>query len=217
MTIPPMGMWVAVILTIFMYSLILYKDNPLYKIAEAALMGTSIANVAVMAVKSLFGSGFTPLINGNYSLIIPLLLGLLVFTTYSKTYRKLSYWPIAVMSGVGIALAIRGGLHANVYKMIEATAGSIIVPNNPMASVNKLIVLIGTIASISYFFYTFKPTKNLERAQKLGRYFLMAFFGVIFGNVVMTRISYLTGRIQSLVEFFSMLFFRSKILSLFLF
>src|SRR5512137_3010606 len=93
--------WVAAGLTIAVLSYVLYKENPGYRIAEALFVGISLGNVVVMAVRSLLSSGVNPLLGGDLRLALPVTLGLLLFTIYSKKLGKLSQWPIAVMSGVG--------------------------------------------------------------------------------------------------------------------
>jgi len=88
--IPGLDVWVAAGLTIAILSYVLYRENPVYKVAEAAFVGISLGNVVVMAVRSLISSGVNSLIGGEAILVVPIALGLLLFSVYSKRLGKLS-------------------------------------------------------------------------------------------------------------------------------
>src|SRR4030067_2322686 len=91
-----LGPWVAVFVTIAFWSY-LYKENPLFRFIEFTYVGFATAQATVMAINSLKNQMFIPLLNNNYVLIIPLILGLFFYTRYSDTLRPLSRFPISVM------------------------------------------------------------------------------------------------------------------------
>ena len=199
--IPGIETWVAAGLTVAVLSYVLYRENPVYRIAEALFVGVSLGNVVVMAVRSLLTSGVNPLLGGDLLLAVPVALGLLLFTIYSKRLGKLSQWPVAVMSGVGVGLAIRGAVHTYIYDQIKASITPIVVLGDPMATINAVLVLVGVVSTLAYFLFTVEGGAGGARVKTAGRYFMMLFFGAMFGQVAMTRITYITGRAQFLVQF----------------
>ena len=74
----PIGIWVAAVLTIMVYSYLL-GDNPLYGLAEHLLVGSAVAYAVIVAVHSvLIPRLIVPLRSGNWLYVIPLVLGVLV-------------------------------------------------------------------------------------------------------------------------------------------
>lgn len=202
---PGLEVWVAAGLTVAVLSYVLYRENPVYKVAEALFVGISLGNVVVMAVRSLVSSGVNPLLGGDLLLAVPVALGLLLFTVYSKRLGKLSQWPIAVMSGVGVGLAIRGAAHTYIYDQIKASITPIVVAGDAIGTLNAVLVLAGVVSTLAYFLFTVEEGANGARVKTVGRYFMMLFFGAMFGQVAMTRITYITGRAQFLVQFLTSL------------
>jgi hypothetical protein len=199
--IPGIESWVAVCLTVAILSYVLWRENPAYRVAEAIFVGVSLGNVVVMAVRSLLSSGVNPLLGGDFVLVVPVALGLLLFCIYSKKLGKLSQWPVAVMSGVGVGLAIRGAAHTYIYDQIKASLDPIIVAGDALSTLNAVLVILGTVSTLAYFLFTVEGGKNGARVKTMGRYFMMLFFGAMFGQVAMTRITYITGRAQLIVQF----------------
>ncbi len=203
--IPGLEVWVAAGLTVAVLSYVLYRENPVYRVAEALFVGVSLGNVVVMAVRSLVSSGVNPLLGGDLLLAVPVALGLLLFTIYSKRLGKLSQWPVAVMSGVGVGLAIRGAAHTYIYDQIKASITPIVVAGNAIGTLNAVLVLAGVVSTLAYFLFTVEGGANGARVKTAGRYFMMLFFGAMFGQVAMTRITYITGRAQFLIQFLTSL------------
>ena len=202
---PTLESWVAVGLTVAVLSYVLYRENPAYRVAEALFVGISLGNVVVMAIRSLQSSGVNSLLGGNLTLAIPVALGLLLFTVYSKKLGKLSQWPVAVMSGIGVGLAIRGATHTYIYDQIKASILPVVIWGDPMATLNAVLVLVGVVSTLAYFLFTVEGGASGARVKTTGRYFMMLFFGAMFGQVAMTRITYITGRAQLLVQFLTSL------------
>ena len=201
MTIPATEDWIIVICTLAMYSYILYKENIVYRIGESTLIGIALGNLSLMAIKSLSNSGFQPFMQGNYLLIIPLLIGPLFFLQHAGApYYRLARWPTAMLSGIGLAVAIRGSGHTYIYNQVQAS----LVPLN----FNNGIKIICLLSTLFYFMYTIDVSSNptVRRIHSFGRYAIMIYLGAMFGSVTMSRLTYVTGRMEPLVDFFMTLF-----------
>ena len=180
-----LGPWVAVFVTIAFWSY-LYKENPLFRFIEFTYVGFATAQATVMAINSLKNQMFIPLLNNNYVLIIPLILGLFFYTRYSNTLRPLSRFPISVMVGVGTGLAVRAMVKTQLVNQIISTI-------NPSDPYNGILMAVLTISTIFYF--VFSSPKNLPPSilpayniiLKIGRIGVMVAMGAAFGSLAVTR------------------------------
>jgi len=63
-----------------------------------------------------------------------------------------------------------------------------------------ILILIGVISTLIYFYFSKEHTGVLGVTAKVGIWFIMISFGAHFGYTVMGRVSLLIGRVQFLVE-----------------
>jgi len=63
-----------------------------------------------------------------------------------------------------------------------------------------IIIVIGVISTLIYFYFSKEHTGALGVAAKVGIWFIMVSFGAHFGYTVMGRVSLLIGRVQFLIE-----------------
>jgi len=196
------GTIVAGILTLCILSF-LYRDNPVYKLAESLLIGISIGYTLVIVwTTTLVDLMFTPLFeNGELALIVPLILGLLMFARFSQRTAPLSKIPIAVMIGSGAGVAIPVMLEARTIRQVKATIMPL-VDSGGMPDISAIVVLIGVITTLTYFYFSQKQISIMGKSAKVGIYFLMIFFGTTFGYTVMSRMSTLIGRMEFLLSDF---------------
>jgi hypothetical protein len=184
--------------TIFIMTLA-YDDNPLYEIGSYLLIGSSAGWSAIVIIDFLRKSAWTPSFTGKPLYFLSILLGLALFARYFKNYRWLYRYPMAIVIGTGVGLAINGAIGAQITKQISAnflplTSGA------PMTIFNNLLIIIGSMTSLSYFLFTDRfSNKYTASVSKIGRYFLMATFGAGFGSVMTFRIETIIGRIDFLV------------------
>ena len=93
--------WVSALITIGIYS-VLFKDNPMYQFLESVFVGMAAGYLVVVNWFTLLKPTVSDEIAAKaFSLIIPLILGLLVYTRYSKSVGWLSRYSMAFMMGVG--------------------------------------------------------------------------------------------------------------------
>lgn len=188
-----LGIWLAVLCTVACYSF-LYKENILYRLAEHLFVGIGAGYAIVMGFNSVRNNAWIPLTEkGDYIQLIPIALGVLLFSRFFKSQKWLSRIPMAFIVGSGIALSARGAITSEFVQQIRAT----IIPLN---SIDNILIVLGTIGVLSYFFFAkrFAAIPGVNYSAKLGRYIMMAAFGAAFGNGVMGRISLLISRLQFL-------------------
>ncbi|RKX18362.1 MAG: hypothetical protein DRP51_09290 [Candidatus Zixiibacteriota bacterium] len=196
------GVIIAGILTLAIYTF-LYKDNPIYRAAESLLIGLAMGYVLVIYWQTAFMDRiFLPLLNQNdWWVLIPLILGLLMFSRFSRKYSWLSRIPIALMIGAGAGVAIPAMLYARTLKQISASVMPLLTESGGF-NFEALVVIVGLLSTLTYFYFSREHKGIIGKVAKLGTYFLMLFFGATFGYTVMSRMSTFIGRIDFLLSDF---------------
>jgi hypothetical protein len=208
------GAWVATGLTLFIFSF-LYKDNPLFKLAENLYVGVSVGYTIVKTYDTVIVKLiWKPIVeSGEWALLIPVAIGLLMLTRYVPKAAWLSRYAFAFIVGVGSGLAIPRVISSYILKQIEDTVRPLmmLVPGegltftwnllNPASSLNTIIILVGVSSVLFYFFFSVEHTGPGKAVARTGILFLMIAFGAAFGYTVMARMSLLIGRLSDLIEF----------------
>jgi lipoprotein signal peptidase len=208
-----LGAWAATGLTLFIFTF-LYRDNPFFKLAEHLYVGISVGYTLVKASDTVgVRLLYVPMIEqGEWSLLIPLAIGLLMLARYVPRAAWLSRLAFAFIVGVGSGLAIPRVVSSYVLKQIEDTVRPLVsmTPDgltftgsllNPASNLNAIVLLIGVIAVLFYFFFSVEHTGPVHVAARTGIFFLMISFGAAFGYTVMARMSLLIGRLTDLIEY----------------
>jgi len=214
------GIWVGALLTLCIFSF-LYKDNPFYKLAEHLFVGVSagyyivlrfwtviIPNLWEPLTKAMAGHGVSARTGmfaaelGDYRawLIVPGLLGLLLFTRFSDKASWLSRWSLALIIGVFAGIKTTGFAQGDLVAQVQGSLQPLWIHGHLWDSINAIIFTVGLIVSLLFFYYSREHKGALGAASKLGIIFLMVSFGAGYGYTVMSRVSLLIGRFQFLLE-----------------
>lgn len=207
------GIWVAAILTLAIFSF-LYKDNPVYKLAEHVFVGVAAGYTVAYSyysafvpnlyrpLENLFSGG--PIEEGElvwtWMLLIPLILGLFFFARFHPKISWLSRWSIAFLVGAYAGVNLTGKFQTDLIIQPVATFVNLDPGKAGMSQVlfYNLPILLGVLACLTYFFFS-KPHRGfIGLTARTGIFFLMAAFGASFGYTVMARISLFIGRLQFL-------------------
>ena len=199
----------------------LYKDNPLYKFAEHLVVGVSTGYFAII----LWHNGLQPnlfdfLKDGNFYLlwlnankwwyIVPAILGLMMWTRFSSKWSWVSRWPIAIYIGIAVGVEIplimRNSVNMQLYSTMRVfNWGNFLGSGylDPAGGISQIIIFIGMIAGLFYFFFSKEHVGLFKGVAKFGISILMIGFGASFGYTVMARISLFIQRIQSIGDWTS--------------
>jgi len=207
----------AAFLTLATFSF-LYKDNPFYKFAEHLVVGASAGYFVII----LWHNGLIPklwydrLDDGSPWLLwldssqpyylIAALLGILIWTRFSKKYGWISRWPLAVYIGIGAGAAVPLEMKARVNEQVVAMMAGINWDHffgqggfnllDATSGLSQLLVFVGTLCALIYFFFSKAHTGVVGGMAKFGIWILMIGFGASFGFTVMARISLFINRMQ---------------------
>jgi hypothetical protein len=177
----------------------LVKDNPAFRVAEHACLGVAMGNTVVLAFKNISDIAITPMLEGKIQWIIPFIVGAVVLTRASRKYGWVGIPSIAILLGIGTALAFRGNIDAYFVGYIRAT-GSISSLAGSFTPIDNLVVIAFTIGAMLPFIFTIEQKGPLAWGSRFGRLALMVLFGSRYGNMMMTRMTWLAARMLVLLQ-----------------
>ena len=180
----------------------LFKENRAFTYAEHLYIGFAAAQAIILGWSNIRQLGIQPLLKGRVVMLIPLVLGLLLYARYRKPVAYLSRLPLAFMMGAAAGVTITGVVDAQLITQVKATM-------LPMTSVKNVLMVLGTASTIAFFLFIplGKKAGHVGTAnglgvgrfvQSFGRATIMIAFGSSYGYTVMARLSYLVARLQFL-------------------
>ena len=201
------GIWIGAILTLGIFSF-LYKDNPVYKVCEAIFVGVSAGYWGIVYyfdnIYKKFWLEAVVADDKNLMLYGGAILGVLFLT---RLYGKISWvarWPLAFIVGATAGLYMMNYFVSNAMNQVASTIMDLIARGdagdiNWVQTFGTLVILVGVITGLTYFFFSKEHKGAFGGAAKVGVWFLMVTFGASFGYTVMSRMSLLIGRMDFLL------------------
>lgn len=199
MVLHTIGVWIAALLTLAIYSF-LYKDNPFYKLAENIFVGVSAGYWAVILWHDFARPNlFAPLFQGRLIYLIPIIMGLLMFTTFFPKITWLVRIPLTFTMGVAMSVTILQYMQGDIIPQLQAT----ILPLRGvpiLTAFSNILIIVGVLSTLVYFYFSHEHKGALGLIAKIGIWFMMVSFGASFGYTIMARVSLLIGRMYFLLH-----------------
>lgn len=194
------GIWIAALLTLAALSF-LYRDNPFFRFAESLFAGVSLGYyVGIELNQVLMPNLFRPLqqnFGHNWDLLIPGLLGLMLYMRYIPKIAWISRFALAIYVTYYIGVDFTLRIHGEVLPQISRTM--VPIGFTSWAAFQPAVLVIGVFSVLVYFFFSKEQNAVTRPVARLGVWFLMISFGAAFGFTVMARVALLIGRINFLV------------------
>jgi hypothetical protein len=207
------GLWIAGLLTVVIFSF-LYRDNPVYKVAEHLFLGVALGyGISLYYWNNVFPNAVTPLLYPapgeprNWYVLVPIILGLFVLLRLIPKLAWLSRSAFAVYIGGSSGILVPTVMAGTFLPQLVATMAPLWTPESAAVGgvpfawgiVTRLLILAGVFCTLLYFFYSIEHKGAVGTISRLGVFFIMLGFGASFGNTVMARVSLLIGRFQFLL------------------
>lgn len=194
------GTWLQAIFTIFLLSAI-FKDNPAYRFAEHTYVGLYAGYTVALTFFQYIRPNVTKgiMTEGKYILLIPIVIGLLIYTRYIKSIAWLSRYTICFQLGIGSGYVLAKDFKPFFVDQVKATFLPLWGTGDWWKTVSNWLFVIGVITSLVYFLFTIEKKGFQGRVSTIGRYTMMIAFGAAFGNTVMARVALFLGRMQFLL------------------
>jgi hypothetical protein len=216
------GTLVAIILTLCVFSYLL-GNNALFRLAEHLFVGVALGYAALVAIHSvlvprLLAPAGVALWQGDWQQLkqaaapvaLPLVLGVLLLTKAFPRARSISWLgnlAVAVLLGVGAALAIGGALLGTLLpQMLAAADVTQQVPRYGwwLGLFSGALMLLGTAGVLLHFRYASPRPGLAGRLVQLwagvGRWLVVIAFGALLATTFLSRLSLLTARLQFLLD-----------------
>lgn len=185
------GVLVASALIMMIYSF-LYRENIVFRVAEGAFVGASVARIIVVNLDTLTKGVIPPTTQGNYFWFIPVILGILYIGIFLRGgYRWVYRIPVSFVLGSGLGLALAGMIKVSLVDMIHATITTPLTGVTAWEALSNLVLIIATASVTFVFFFTRPHEGTLKYVTTLGRLFLMIYLGFQFAGTIMMRESVL--------------------------
>jgi hypothetical protein len=215
------GLWIAAFFTLTIFSFLL-GDNPLYRVAEAVLVGVSagywmvvgfwevlVPNLTAKIWPAMVRGWAMPGLSGpdaarNLWYLIPFALGIMLLWRLSPKGAWIARWPLAFIIGTTAGLQLIAFLHGDFLAQIRNSVLPLVVMDHGgfsfWDSVKNLLIVAGVLCCLVYFFFSFEHTGAVGKTARVGIWYLMITFGASFGYTVMGRIALLAIRIEFLLD-----------------
>jgi hypothetical protein len=210
------GIAVASLLTILVLSYLL-GDNPAYRIALHIFVGAAAGYIAIVILGSMIESQLLNLSRWNeaiadarlndyvplVSLAAPALLSLMLLLKLSPRSTFLGNISLALMVGVGAAVAVAGAIVGTILPQVRASWSA--DPN----LINAALINLFTILALLYFFYSRRPNaEGAVRPSPLGRVFgffpraaITLTLAALYAGTLATALAVFSDRVQFIIGF----------------
>jgi hypothetical protein len=196
----------------------LVADNPLYRVISHLFIGVTAGYVALLAWYSVIEPQlFAPLVGGlgagnllgNLRLlviqVVGLIGGLLLLLKSAHVAGRLGTLVVALMVGVGVAVAVGGGLTGTLIPQTAATMVPLLPlkeSNWPVLAVEGLFTVVGTLTTLGFFYYggRAEPGSPVERpalikpVAAVGQLFIGAAFGMMYAGALAASVAIFAAR-----------------------
>ena len=137
----------------------------------------------------------------NITYVIPLILGIFMILRLVPSLSWLARFSIAYIVGMISGLKLYSFLNSNILMQVKDLG--INSNASSWAIFNQLLIIIGVVSGLIYFFFSMEHKGVIGKVSKVGIFYLMIKFGASFGFAVMGRISLLIGRFEELIQYSS--------------
>lgn len=205
------GLIIGLLLTLFIYSYLI-GDNPLYRISVHLLVGVSAAYAVVVVVRQLLLPIWeqvqaNPTSPDSVIWLVPILFVLMLLARRLPSVSWLGNTTLALLVGVGAAVALIGSLTGTLWPQIAD-----VTPSSPLQSI---VVAVLTICTLLAFQFTalrprsggvWQPAVWQRGVTTLGRIVLTVTFGALFATLVSTGLILLAERLNFFITELGQLF-----------
>ena len=172
---------------------VLIGDNPLSRFTEHLYTGILGGYIFATNWDYIRSNCVNNIAQGQIIYVVALALSLMLLSRLKPEWVWMSRYPVALTVGVGLGLAIRTTVMAEFLSQITATV-------LPLTNINNLVMVIGTLTATAYFIFRTELTGVYEYIHKTGRLFLLAAFGVTYGQTVSFRFELVIGRLVDMLR-----------------
>ena len=192
------GVWVGVFVTLMVLSF-LYKENAFFRLTEYVFTGLASGYAFAASLRLFVNQALDPIfLDGNLTFIVPVVLGSLFYAQFTKKYSALYRVPLSLSIGYGLGVTIWSVFAEFFVRQITATMVPI-VTGDALVTLDNVVLVVGTISALSYFILHREQKGVWGGFTRVGKYFILATLGAVFGSTVLGRMAVIIQRVQFVV------------------
>jgi hypothetical protein len=178
-------MLLGVVFAMMGTSLLFLGYNIAFNFIEHFIIGGSGAVALIGYMRSLDKSAFQYIAGGRLLLIVPVIIGLLVFTRWTK-FRWLARYPTSMLIGIGVGLIAGLAIRSQIINMARMTITNLsTLSPDPISA---LIMVVGVVTVLTYFLYSRTYSYEFHQGRlaiisRIGRIFLMCAAGFLWSRI----------------------------------
>jgi hypothetical protein len=173
---------------------VLYKNNPVYRIAQSLVVGVGAGYLLVANINA-FNRGVVTqtFVDGslNWAMLIPWILGIGYCTIFVpkliSVYRAVSILTLTV--GMGVVLPYGPALFWTITTGYAQNALNILSEGFTVASFGQLLTAVAYALGLSYFFFTDAVSKPTTTFRNLGRIVLLIYTAMTITTTALGKIN----------------------------
>ncbi len=188
------GTLTAALVTLALWTY-LYKDNPIFRLAEHLFVAFSTA----WWVGELYRNYVKPVVledilqQGRWGMVLALLLGVILYARFVPAISWLARYPMSWMLGYGAGYV----LAFQVKPLVGQITGSFL----KFGSINSVLLWICIVSALVYFFFTIsRENVAVSSVATFGKWVILVALGAAFGNTVLFRYTLLMGRVEFMLR-----------------
>ncbi len=206
---------IAFLLTLMVFSYLI-GDNLFFRIAIYIFVGVAAGYVAAVAFRQvILPDLLTPLVYGSstekITLAVPLLLSGFLLMKIIPSTSRIGAPAMAVLAGVGAAVAVGGAVTGTLFPQIGATVDAFASPA-AFQFVNAVIVLVGVVFTLIYFHFGARTASDgsvrrfglIEIGAFVGSIFIAITLGTLFAGVYSAALTAFIERLHFFGTFFGL-------------
>jgi hypothetical protein len=211
-----LGLWIGFILTLMVFSYLL-TDNFLYRLAVHVFVGLTAGFTTMVTVESVLLPWLRATLgSGDLGVQIlgalPLIFGLLLLFKASRRFAPLGGLALALMIGVGAAVAVVGAISGTLLPLAGSTSGAVSGVNDTVRLFDGFLIVLGVVCTLIYFQYAARRVPGTAETRRglvvrafgaLGQGFIVVTLGALYGGAILSGLVIFSERIAFLLQRFN--------------
>jgi hypothetical protein len=184
---------------------VLYKNNPVYRIAQSLVVGIGAGFLLVANINA-FNRGVIQqtFVNGglNFAMLLPWILGLaylcIFIPSLINVYRAVSILTLTV--GIGVVLPYGPALFWTVSVGYAQNALNFITEGLSTSTIGQLFTAIAYVLGLSYFFFTDYAAKPTTMFRRGGRVVLLIYTAMCITTTALGKINLIQWKVLDTIR-----------------
>ena len=184
---------------------VLYKNNPVYRIAQSLIVGVGAGYLLMRNIAAFNTSVISQtFVDGslNISMLLPWILGVgyvcIFIPRLINVYRAVSILTLTV--GMGVVLPHGPALFWTVSKTYAQNALNFMSEGLSVATFGQLVTAIAYVLGLSYFFFTDVAAEPTTQFRKLGRVVLLVYTAMTITTTALGKINLIQWKVLDTIN-----------------